>query len=177
MLDIGRMKRVFHNISANAAEAMTDGGSFRVISVQVGDMVHVELHDTGPGIPEEIRDRLFDPFVTSGKTHGTGLGLAVVKRIVQEHNAEITVATSTTGTTFTIRLGTKTILRIGRSPIAASTVGSASAAASASSWGASRGNSMVPRVFPFTCTATVTISSTTRAVSASGHVASARSVS
>jgi len=103
MLDIGRMKRVFHNISANAAEAMTDGGSFRVISAQVGDMVHVELHDTGPGIPEEIRGRLFDPFVTSGKTHGTGLGLAVVKRIVKEHNADITVATSTTGTTFTIR--------------------------------------------------------------------------
>ncbi len=103
MLDTERMKRVFHNISTNAAEAMTDGGTFMVISAQVGNMVHVELHDTGPGIPEEIRDRLFDPFVTSGKTNGTGLGLAVVKRIVQEHNADIHVVSTTTGTTFTIR--------------------------------------------------------------------------
>ena len=69
----------------------------------MGEHVQIELHDTGSGIPDEIQDCLFDPFVTSGKTHGTGLGLAVVSRIVREHGAEITFATSTTGTTFTIR--------------------------------------------------------------------------
>jgi signal transduction histidine kinase len=103
MMDAGRMKRAFHNISANAADAMASGGSFMVTSSQVGEHVHIELHDTGAGVPDDIQDRLFEPFVTSGKTHGTGLGLAVVNRIIHEHQAEITVATSTTGTTFTIR--------------------------------------------------------------------------
>ena len=50
------------------------------------------------------RERIFDPFVTHGKTHGTGLGLAVVTRIVEEHHGDVSVSSSTTGTTFTIRL-------------------------------------------------------------------------
>lgn len=103
MLDTSRMKRVLHNIISNAADAMPNGGTFMIITSQVGDRVHVELHDTGSGIPEEIRSRIFEPFVTFGKTRGTGLGLAVVKRIIEEHNADISVATSPTGTTFTIR--------------------------------------------------------------------------
>lgn len=103
MLDSDRMKRAFHNIATNAADAMASGGSFMVTTSLVGEHVHIELHDTGAGVPEDIRERLFEPFVTSGKTHGTGLGLAVVSRIIREHQADITVATSTTGTTFTVR--------------------------------------------------------------------------
>lgn len=103
MLDGPRIKRVIHNLAVNAADAMPGGGTFRVTVIKVQDQVHVELLDTGVGIPEEIRDRLFEPFVTSGKSHGTGLGLAVVKRIVEEHHGTISVVTGLTGTTFAIR--------------------------------------------------------------------------
>ena len=103
MLDGFRMKRVIHNLAVNAAEAMPGGGTFMVTVIKEQGQVHVELADTGVGIPEEIRDRLFEPFVTSGKSHGTGLGLAVVKRIVEEHQGQISVVTGLTGTTFTMR--------------------------------------------------------------------------
>jgi signal transduction histidine kinase len=104
MLDAPRIKRVLHNLAMNAADAMSGGGTFMITSSRLGEYVHLEVHDTGSGIPEEIRSRIFEPFVTYGKPHGTGLGLAVVKRIVEEHHGDITVATSATGTTFTIRL-------------------------------------------------------------------------
>ncbi|MBM3265979.1 MAG: hypothetical protein FJY97_21520, partial [candidate division Zixibacteria bacterium] len=103
MLDASRIRRVFHNLAVNAADAMPDGGTFMISATALSDYVHVEIHDTGRGIPEEIRDRIFEPFVTYGKPHGTGLGLAVVKRIVEEHNSQISVTTGTTGTTFTLR--------------------------------------------------------------------------
>jgi signal transduction histidine kinase len=104
MLDSPRIKRILHNLAINGADAMPDGGTLMVTATQVAEYVHLEIHDTGSGIPEEIRAHLFEPFVTFGKTHGTGLGLAVVKRIVEEHHGDINVSSSTTGTTFTIRL-------------------------------------------------------------------------
>lgn len=103
MLDAPRIKRILHNLAGNAADAMPDGGTLMITAAQVADHVHLEIHDTGNGIPDEIRSRIFDPFITQGKTHGTGLGLAVVKRIVEEHHGDINVSSSTTGTTFTIR--------------------------------------------------------------------------
>ena len=75
-----------------------------ITATRVTEYVHLEIHDTGSGIPDEIRERIFDPFVTHGKTHGTDLGLAVVRRIVEEHHGDVSVSSSTTGTTFTIRL-------------------------------------------------------------------------
>lgn len=106
-LDGSRMKRTLYNIATNAADAMPHGGTFTITTAQVGDHLHIELQDTGCGIPEEIRSRLFEPFVTAGKPHGTGLGLAVVKRIVEDHGGEIGVVSSPAGTTFTIRLPLK----------------------------------------------------------------------
>jgi signal transduction histidine kinase len=64
-----------------------------------------ELSDTGPGIPEGIRDRLFDAFTTSGKEDGTGLGLAIVRRIVEDHGGTVSFTTAVgQGTTFFVRL-------------------------------------------------------------------------
>lgn len=103
-LDGSRIKRALYNIATNAADAMPQGGTFTITTAQVGQHLHIELQDTGCGIPEEIRSRLFEPFVTAGKPHGTGLGLAVVKRIIEDHRGEIAVASSSAGTTFTIRL-------------------------------------------------------------------------
>ena len=104
MLDAPRIKRILHNLAGNAADAMPDGGTLMITAARVAEYVHLEIHDTGSGIPDEIRERIFDPFVTHGKTHGTGLGLAVVRRIVEEHHGDVSVSSSTTGTTFTIRL-------------------------------------------------------------------------
>jgi signal transduction histidine kinase len=103
MLDAPRIKRVLHNLTGNAADAMPDGGTLMITVARVAEYVHLEIHDTGGGIPDEIRERIFDPFVTHGKTHGTGFGLAVVRRIVEEHQGDVSVSSSTTGTTFIVR--------------------------------------------------------------------------
>ena len=64
--------------------------------------VCLEVKDNGPGIPEELRDRLFQPFVT-GRVGGTGLGLAIVQRAVEAHRGLVLVDSAPgTGTTFTI---------------------------------------------------------------------------
>jgi signal transduction histidine kinase len=67
--------------------------------------LEIRVADNGPGIPPEIRDQVFQPFVTHGKDSGTGLGLAVVQKIVQEHGGEVTVeASGPQGTVFRITL-------------------------------------------------------------------------
>jgi signal transduction histidine kinase len=64
----------------------------------------VEFSDTGPGIPKDVREKLFTSFVTSGKKGGTGLGLAIVKKIVDEHGGRISVRSSRSGATFSLRI-------------------------------------------------------------------------
>lgn len=104
-LDTGRMMRVITNIARNAKEAMPDGGKFKFSVEQVGESVVFTLADNGPGIPEELEGRLFTEFATHGKADGTGLGLAVVKRIVKEHHGDVTCDSRRgKGTTFIVRL-------------------------------------------------------------------------
>lgn len=84
-----RLARVFHNLFFNASEAMPEGG---VISVEfdVRDKKLVTtISDDGEGVPPELIDQLFTPFVTHGKMHGTGLGLSICKRIVEDHRGQI----------------------------------------------------------------------------------------
>jgi signal transduction histidine kinase len=82
-------ERIFVNLAQNAYEAMTSGGTLRVAirSAQHDRAVGVEIRfaDTGPGVPEELREQIFNPFVTS-KKGGVGLGLAIVSKIVDEHH-------------------------------------------------------------------------------------------
>jgi signal transduction histidine kinase len=70
------MERVFFNLIINALEAMPHGGKIRIGARKAGKYALIDVEDTGPGIPYGIRDRLFEPFVTAGKDHGLGLGLA-----------------------------------------------------------------------------------------------------
>jgi len=106
-LDDGKLKRAVLNLGRNAADAMPDGGDF-VIDVRVDeskDELVMRFRDTGKGIPEAVRDTLFEPFVTKGKDHGTGLGLAIVKQIVDVHHGTIEFeSTLNQGTTFIVRI-------------------------------------------------------------------------
>ncbi|MCB0306877.1 MAG: HAMP domain-containing histidine kinase, partial [Calditrichaeota bacterium] len=81
------------------------GGRFDFRVNDDGKVVTFHFSDSGPGIPREILDRLFDSFVTSGKESGTGLGLAIVKKIVDEHRGEIEIdSPAGAGATFRIKL-------------------------------------------------------------------------
>ncbi len=104
-VDESKIKRAIFNLAKNAKEAMPDGGTFRIRTKEEPDWIVVEFSDTGSGIPPEIRDRLFREFVTHGKEHGSGLGLAQVKRTLEEHKGSIDFASDVgKGTTFTLKL-------------------------------------------------------------------------
>lgn len=105
LLDAGKFARVMTNLVGNAADAMPGGGTVTVRTSQAESTIVIEVADTGPGIPEEIRRRLFEPFFTHGKKHGTGLGLSIVKKIIDEHHGTIAIASAPgQGSTFRIVL-------------------------------------------------------------------------
>lgn len=103
MLDKEQVKQAFINIIFNAVEAMPNGGNLAVSSkVQDNKWVRVAFADTGTGIEEKDMSKIFNPFFTT-KTQGTGLGLALVSRIAEEHSGIINVSSKTgEGTTFEI---------------------------------------------------------------------------
>ena len=104
-IDLARFTRVLCNLIKNAREAMKGGGILSLSTDLVRDQVVLRLSDTGCGIPAEILSRLFEPFVTHGKSHGTGLGMAIAKSVVEAHRGRISVASvSGQGTTIDIRL-------------------------------------------------------------------------
>jgi signal transduction histidine kinase len=84
-----RMQRVFFNLITNALEAMSGGGEVRIGARKAGKYLLVDIEDTGPGIPCAIRDRIFEPFVTAGKSNGLGLGLALSRRAVLDDGGDI----------------------------------------------------------------------------------------
>lgn len=96
--------RALSNLVANAFEAMPQGGTLRLRTRADGGHVEVEVEDTGPGLSEEQRTRLFAPYFTT-KRGGTGLGLAIVQGIVSDHGGRVDVrSTAGRGTTFTLSL-------------------------------------------------------------------------
>jgi len=98
------MHRVFANLFLNAMQAMPDGGTLTVSAALEDGSVAISVRDTGTGIRTELQDKLFKPLFT-GKAKGTGLGLAVVKRIVEAHEGQVTVESEVgKGSTFTVRL-------------------------------------------------------------------------
>jgi len=90
-LERSRMERAFVNLIGNALEAMPEGGEVRLAAHLENGMALVEVADNGPGIAAEIRDRLFQPFVSSGKRNGLGLGLALTRQTVLEHGGDLWV--------------------------------------------------------------------------------------
>ena len=104
-IDLARFTRVLCNLIKNSREAMKGGGILSLSTECVGDEIVIRLSDTGCGIPAEILPKLFEPFVTYGKSHGTGLGMAIAKSVVDAHQGKISVRSiEGTGTTVEIRL-------------------------------------------------------------------------
>lgn len=87
--DPKRLRRVFHNLIQNAADAMHRGGKVFVRHQIENNELITEIEDTGPGIAPQIADTLFEAFATFGKEHGTGLGLSICKKIVEDHHGRI----------------------------------------------------------------------------------------
>jgi K+-sensing histidine kinase KdpD len=102
-VDQDKIIRVFYNVASNAADAMPNGGSIIVTTEDIGGMVKVDFKDTGTGMPEEVKRKIFEPFVTFGKKHGTGLGMAIVKKVMDDHKGKIEIETEL-GKGTTIRL-------------------------------------------------------------------------
>jgi signal transduction histidine kinase len=102
-LDVEKMVRVFYNLAGNAADAMPEGGTLTVTTRQQDHQLVIEFTDSGQGMPPEIRARVFEPFFTYGKKHGTGLGMAIVKKIMDDHHGNVEID-SEIGKGTTIRL-------------------------------------------------------------------------
>ncbi len=105
VLDEGRITRCLANIIKNAKEAIGEKGSITICFREAGSDLHVSISDDGPGIEESVRSRIFEPFVTSGKQHGTGLGMAIAKSTVDAHGGRIWLESEPgRGTTFHVVL-------------------------------------------------------------------------
>ena len=104
-VDVGRFARVLLNLIKNSVEAMPKGGVLRLELLEVDRTAIFRVADTGSGIPEDLLPRIFEPFVTAGKSKGTGLGMAIVKSVVEAHGGEIEVRSKVgVGTTVKILL-------------------------------------------------------------------------
>ncbi len=119
------VRQVLWNLLNNAAQAMSDGGTVRVRLAQEegpagrAPLVCLRVEDEGSGVSPENRDRIFDPFFTT-RPEGTGLGLSVVLRIVQDHDGEVTLqspAGGGRGAAFLVRLQAVEVERDERAPV------------------------------------------------------------
>ncbi len=100
----GQLQQVLLNLLLNSMHAMPDGGTITILLYPEGHQAVLDLSDTGSGIAEGLRDRIFDSFLT-GREGGTGLGLAIAKRVMLSHHGDITlVNTGPEGTTLRLTL-------------------------------------------------------------------------
>jgi signal transduction histidine kinase len=102
-----RLVQVLLNLLLNAADAMGGHGTVALSARSDGDAVELCVADSGPGVPEADRARIFDPFFTTKEPgHGTGLGLSISRSLVEAYGGTLTLAPSTAGATFIVRLPT-----------------------------------------------------------------------
>jgi len=106
--DTKKLERALYNLLLNACEAIAGAGEDGRINIDLREVpggLQIRLSDNGRGIPQSIRGKLFEPFISYGKENGTGLGLTVVQKIVQDHGGDVVVEkTSEQGTVFRITL-------------------------------------------------------------------------
>jgi signal transduction histidine kinase len=103
-IDVDRFKRVILNLMKNAFEAIGKDGRIWINVRKTDSNILINIANDGPPIPRDVQKHLFRPFVTYGKVGGTGLGMAIVKKIVEEHGGQITFQSNDEETEFTIAL-------------------------------------------------------------------------
>ncbi len=104
-IDQDKIRRALDNIVINATEVLSPGGVITVTCRKISENVTIAVNDNGPGIPAEIRGLIFEPFATFGKEKGSGLGLAMARKTVEDHGGSITLESGpSVGTTFTLLL-------------------------------------------------------------------------
>jgi signal transduction histidine kinase len=104
LVDRGQMKQVLINLALNSLDAVPPDGSIRIATATANGSIRISVEDSGKGISAEDLKRIFNPFYTT-KTRGTGLGLAVTKKVVKEHGGDIMAESSPDrGSVFTITL-------------------------------------------------------------------------
>ena len=104
------MTRILGNLITNAVQAMPNGGKLTINAIAKSNSTVITVRDTGVGIPEEAKPKLFQPLFTT-KSKGQGFGLSVVKRMTEALNGTVTLESQQgKGTTFTITLPQKTNL-------------------------------------------------------------------
>jgi signal transduction histidine kinase len=97
------MQRALDNLILNAIQNTPAGGSVVVDAFPRDGNLLLRVADTGPGVSDEIRDRLFEPFATA-RSDGTGLGLAIVREIARDHGGDVRLVTTGGGATFEIEV-------------------------------------------------------------------------
>lgn len=99
-----QLRQVCTNLVTNAMHALEQGGEIRMATVLEGNIIKATIEDTGPGVPQELREKIFNPFFTT-KVNGTGLGLAVSQKILGDHGGAMTLLDRPgTGAVFQITL-------------------------------------------------------------------------
>lgn len=90
-IDFKDFSQCFNHIVRNACEAMPEGGVVYITSKKDEDNVILSIKDTGLGIPDSLKEKIFEPFMSHGKKEGTGLGLSITKKIIEDHGGTIRV--------------------------------------------------------------------------------------
>ena len=104
-VDKNEFYQACYQITKNACEAMPNGGNLYFSTQIVDDGVQISIRDTGLGIPDSIKERIFEPFMSHGKKQGTGLGLSITEKIIKDHRGTVSVESNLgEGTTFFILL-------------------------------------------------------------------------
>lgn len=93
-LDVKEFYQCFVHIVKNACDAMTEGGTINIFTKRDDKRVKIFFQDSGLGIPEGFKDKIFEPFMSYGKKEGTGLGLSITRKVVEAHNGTIDVQSS-----------------------------------------------------------------------------------
>jgi signal transduction histidine kinase len=102
-IDVSLLKRVMSNLLLNAIQAMPDGGKITIASTRKDDQIKIDIKDTGVGIAESIKAKIFTPLFTT-KSKGQGFGLAVCKKLIEAQNGTIIFESKQgKGSTFTIQ--------------------------------------------------------------------------
>jgi signal transduction histidine kinase len=105
IMDEQRMFRVFYNLADNARKAMPQGGTFTIKAFKADQTLKVEVSDTGVGMDPSIQRKIFDPFFSYSNEGGTGLGMSIVKSVIEAHNGTLFVTSKPNGgTTFRMTL-------------------------------------------------------------------------